>query len=385
MAHVPYQPNQKDGPIFDDITATLTNSLGIWYGEGSSLEPIPPEVRSYRNCFILRYPLTDSAGETKTILVKIRRNPKMDSLWQAVHADLHANIPNEYRSLAFVYEALENPSDDFAVIRPLTYLERYHAIVMEEYPSRTLRQVLVQRRSSPNGTGRSELLDAATKTGKWLHYFHHQVHAPVETPYTTYDILQVVDNYATRLHRDSRGRVDARSILDSFSRKLEAVQIESLLFSQSHADMTCDNVLYSYDRKVCIIDIKTRPAAIYSDLGLILTHPETFKQQIFSRGAYLPESILREYRLAILAGYFGDQEVDEFFVQLYSAIKVLDKWAMYEELMSRYTGIKHLLAYPIGPFVTSYFQTVLQKHLGFLQTTEVKQAFRAARIIDRAA
>jgi hypothetical protein len=357
LSIVQYKLNEQDKPIVEDITNQLAQSLEKWYGKGSRLDPSPPAIRSYRNCFILRYPILDSNGQIKYILVKVRRNPKMDSL---------------------------SGVDDFGVIRPLEYIEKYHAIVMEEFPSRTLRQILINHRTAKNGADMSELVDAATKTGKWLHYFHHHVHSPEETPYSSKDILKVVQDYAERLEDCSHGRANAQALVEAFSRKLKNVQIESMLFSQSHADMTCDNALYSYDNKVCIIDIKTRLAPIYSDLGLILIHPETFKPQIFSGGTYLSESILKVYRDAILKGYFGDELQDEYLVQIYSAIKVLDKWTMYEELMSRYKGLKHLLAVPVGPFVTTYFQSVLKKHLNAIQGSDMQQEFKIAKPADPA-
>ena len=223
----------------------------------------------------------------------------------------------------------------------------------------------------------SELVDAATKTGRWLYYFHHHIHVPVEKQYTTIDILHDVQEYAIRLERASHGRVRAQTLVNAFSRKLKNIELDSMRFSQSHADMTCDNVLYSDDGRVCVIDIKTRLAPIYSDLGLILTHPETFKPQIFSGGSYLPESILKEYRAAILAGYFENEPQDATMVQIYSAIKVLDKWAMYEELMSRYKGLKYLLAFPVGPFVSGYFESVWKRHL---DSIEVNKSLQVAGI-----
>jgi hypothetical protein len=46
---------------------------------------------------------------------------------------------------------------------------------------------------------------------------------------------------------------------------------------------------------------------VYVDLGLILTHPETAKAQIFSAGTYFPESLLQAYRAEIVAGYFEEE------------------------------------------------------------------------------
>ena len=381
---VQYKSNEKDSPIIDDITTEISKHLDEWYGERASLDSNIPAIRSYRNCFMLRYPITSASGEKKTVLVKIRRNPKMDSLLRAINAEIHGNIPTEYSSLKFVFSCLAGMDENFGAIRPLAYLEKYHAIMMEEYPSRTLRQILIDQRSR-NGKGISELRDAARKTGKWLHYFHDHIHTPAEKQYSTNEILYEVQSYAMRLEDYSRGRVRAQALLDAFSQKLENVQIDSMKFSQSHADMTCDNVLYSDNKKVCVIDIKTRPAPVYSDLGLILTHPETFKSQIFSGGSYLPDSLLQEYRAAILAGYFEDEPRNEFLVKLYSAIKVLDKWTMYEELMSRYRGVKYLLSFPVGPIVTAYFKNVLKKHLDAIQTVEMAKGFKMVDAVDHSA
>jgi thiamine kinase-like enzyme len=382
---VQYKPNENDKSIIDDITNTIKESLDEWYGRGSKLDSDSPEIRSYRNSFILRYPLTKSDTQKRTILVKIRRNPKMDSFALAINADIHQNIPTEFRSLDFVYSRLAHMPENFGAIRPLLYIEKYFAIVMEEYPSRTLRQILIDHRSSKNEQSLSRLRDAARKTGRWLHYFHHHIHTPSEKHYSTSDILLEVQSYGERLQSFSNGRVRAQSLVDAFSSKLENIHIDRVTFSQSHADMTCDNVLYSDDKRVCIIDIKTRLAPIYSDLGLILIHPETSKPQIFSGGTYYPEDILREYRSEITSGYFDEDPSDEVLVRIYSAIKVMDKWLMYEELMSRYKGVKYLLSFPVGPFVTGYFQNLLKKHLKYIETPQHGPKFGMAKTADRSA
>ena len=367
MAVVQYKPNEGDTPVIQDITRIITKSLDEWYGKGSNLISVNPQIRSYRNSFILSYPITTRHSQNKTILVKIRRNPKMDSLRKAIAAEIHHNIPIEYQSLEFVFSSLAGQEEIFSAIRPLTYIENYHAIVMEEFPSRTLRRLLVENRTLKNDRLMNDLRDAARKTGRWLYYFHHRIHSPIEKPYSTTAILKEVGAYAERLESYSGGRVRSQALIEAFSDKLKNIPIESVTFSEAHADMTCDNVLYSDDNRVCIIDIKTRHAPIYSDLGLILIHPETSKPMIFSMGKYYPDALLGEYRSQIVAGYFEEKPDDRTLVRIYSAIKVLDKWLMYEELMSRYKGVKRLLSLPVGPYVTHYFQNLLEKHLGFIE------------------
>src|SRR5690349_6823047 len=379
MAIVPYKLSEKDEHIIDDITAKIKQLLNTWYGEGARLDRSDPEIRSYRFCFIFRYPITTSSNEKKAILVKIRRHPKMVSLWQALAADIHGISPIEYDSLQNMFNWLAGIDDDFGVIRPLEYFKQYDAIVMEEFPSRTLKQLLMSARSSTNGTGTGILEDAARKAGRLLRYFHHNIYSATTASYSTNDILNEVETYAKQVETYARGRVRAKSIVNAFSQKLENIQINTMLFSTTHADLTGDNVLYSDDKKVCLIDIKARLAPVYSDLGLLIINPETFKQQIFTGGFYLPPSLLTKYREAILVGYFDGQPRDEFLVKLFSALKVLEEWIMYEELMSRYGGNKFLLSIPVRPFVTIYFQQLLKKHLDSIHSSTVRRVFRVPK------
>lgn len=373
--YVQYQPNENDKPILENIIGRIRGSLNQWYGAGARLDADYPEICSYRNSFILRYPVTTARSQKKHILVKIRRNPKMTSLTQAIQANIHQQMEFEYKALKFLHDRLTYTRESFGAIRPLLYITDYPAIVMEEYPSRSMRQLLMEQRSSKTDWAASELKDAARKTGRWLYFFHQQLYLPLTKPYTTSDILLEVQAYADRIEQYSRGRVRAQSLLDAFSKKLENIYIDQMTFSHSHSDMTTDNVLYSNDRKVCIIDIKNRVKPVYVDLGLILTHPETSKPQIFSFGRYYSESLLRRYRAEIVAGYFDHQPGNETLIRIYSAIQVLNKWLMYEELMSRYKGIKRLLTIPMAPYVSAYFKRLLKKHLELIEETRSYQAY----------
>jgi hypothetical protein len=372
---VQYKPNDPDQIIIATITNRIRASLREWYGQEARLHSATPEIRTYQYCFMLRYALSVSATRQKAILVKIRRNPKMDALHQAIQSDIHQVMPLEYKTLEYLYENLAHASPDFGAIRPLIFLEKYFAILMEEFPSRTMTQLMIAQRSSPTDWSLSELKDAARKTGRWLYYFHHRLNHSHERPYTSAAILEEAREFAERIESVSRGRVRAQPLLDLFAGKLEDIPIKRMKFSQTHSDMTTNNVLYSEEEKVCIIDMKDRLAPVYVDLGLILTYPETSKPQIFSAGRYYPETLLRNYRAEILAGYFEQEPGDEILARIYAAVKVLDKWRMYEELMARYKGMKHVLSIPAAPLISAYFQNLLKKHLALIGKPESGQLF----------
>ncbi len=75
---VQYKPNEPDQAIIGEITNQIRASLSEWYGHGARLNSVAPEIRTYQYCFMLRYLVSLSSTSRKAILVKIRRNPKMD-------------------------------------------------------------------------------------------------------------------------------------------------------------------------------------------------------------------------------------------------------------------------------------------------------------------
>ncbi len=364
---IQYKPNIPDQTIIAEITNKIRASLSEWYGHGSRLNGAEPEIRTYQYCFMLRYPVSVSRSLQKAILVKIRRHPKMDAIHQAIQSDIHQNTILEYQSLVLLYQQLPATGQDIGAIRPLSFMQKYFALLMEEYPSQTLYELMETHRSGKIGWEGSQLQDAARKTGRWLYYFHHSINTTFEKPYTSRDLLEEARPFAEKIETSSRGRVRARPILEAFAGRLQNLQIDHVKFSQCHLDMTTNNVLYSDEGKVCVIDIKNRPAPVYTDLGAILTYPETSKPQIFSAGTHYPESLLWKYRAEITAGYMDRHADDEVLVRIYSVLKVLDKWSMYEELMGRYKGLKRALAIPIGPLVSLYFQNLLREHLELVE------------------
>lgn len=360
-----YRHNEKDGPIIESITTTLNSHLGEWYGNESGLTMLAPVIFTYNNCFIMRFPLHSPGGFAKNILVKIRRHPKMPSLNQAVvKQDLHIKIPAEYSDLEALYNFFGHHGGNLGAIRPLIYLEKYFAIVMEEFQSQTLREILMEWKTilgSKNNVNR--LLNAAQLTGSWLHNFHSKMHKNHEIEKPIQPIMNEVQGLVDRLRVASQRQNPANSTQVEFFKKINSIESKKIFYSNIHGDMTCDNVLYSNENKVCIIDVKTKQAPIYSDIGLIMIHPDTFMLQIFSFGLFFRRQNIRAYRAAILKGYFDDQPFDNSLLNLYCAIKMLDKWVMYEEIMANSKGRKRLLSFLSAPLLRAYFKSKITKYL----------------------
>jgi len=361
-----YRYSQNDEAILAVFTKEITDHLPEWYGTDYVLSTPTPTIRSYVSCFMLHYSLAGSAKTNKTILVKVRRDPKMHSLQQAIaNKELHVKIPAEYQDLVSLYSFFGNRNDHLSAIRPLQYLPEYFAIFMEEFPSQTISNLLTEK-----GTIRGvkenvdHLTHAAYLTGRILNIFHSQMHSlhEVEEPAQPIvnEILSLLGRLQTANHRNTtRADFEAR-----FLQKVDLIRDSQITYSNSHGDFSCDNVLYSKeDYQLCMIDVKTRHAPIYSDIALIMIHPDVFKEQIFSFGSYFKKAVMKEYRGAILKGYFEDQPVNNNLISLYCAIKMLDKWVMYEEIMAGYKGRKRLLGFFAAPIVRLYFSTKTKHYL----------------------
>jgi hypothetical protein len=355
--------DQDDVLIIHEITSRLDARLKEWYGDQAFWVSMNPKIRIYTSCFLLRYPIMTQAGE-KFILVKIRRRSEMRSLSEAIlDRELHVKMQDEFRSLQAIHNFFDDVQADLGAVRPLLYLERWSALVMEEYQSVSLRYLLTQCGILfPRKESMLKMQDAAQKTGHWLRLFHHEFQ-PCSYVEPEEQIMTAVQSYTRQLENISRGRINADSIKNIFADKMPLIKTIGLAVSQTHGDMSCDNILYSKDRRLCAIDVKGKFAPAYSDLGLILIHPETFKIQVLTFGLFYRERLLKAYRKAILEGYFGSAFEDKLLINLYCSLMLLDKWVRYEDNASRYRGLKWLLSRLLSPIPKLYFMTRINRYL----------------------
>jgi hypothetical protein len=295
----------------------------------------------------------------------------MYTLSQAVSKpELHIKIPNEYGDLVTLHEFFKDRDDCLTSIRPLIYLEKYFAIVMEEFKSRTLHEMLMDWNTIiGNKKNLAHLFSAALLTGKLLNVFHNEVHHSHEISEPFQPIIEEVQALFERLDRASRRENLAGSLTSAFFEKIKTLRTRKVLYSNIHGDMTTDNILYSENKQACLVDIKTQTAPIYSDVGLIMIHPDVFVRQIFSFGLFFRNQTIQAYRAAILEGYYGVQPVDYALINLYCAIKMLDKWVMYEEIMAQAKGRKRIRSFFAGPVLRAYFKPRIRKYLDAIQST----------------
>ena len=360
-----YKGCSSDTAVIDEITAEIATRLTIAEGEHARLLDTNPEIMTYTSSFFLRFPIELANGQKSHILVKIRRHPKMATLSEAISAtNLHIKMPEEYQALQSTYEYFGRRSDGLNAARPLAYLNAFHALVMFEFPGATLRQLLMAgARHFGSGTHTERLHTAANSSGKWLQEFHSGMNDATTQSYSADEFHDETASILNKLgkHGVPTRQVDQLSHL--FDRAIEHLGVRDVTFSKSHEDYTTDNILFDPSDQLAVIDIKIRPAPAYLDLALLLVHPETYRAQFLSAGAYFSGKKLRGYRDSIMEGYFAGSAPDRLLLDFYCAKNILGKWLMYENIMRNHKGVKAVMSSLIKPQLRHYFSKTTHAYL----------------------
>lgn len=356
---VAYTASERDAEVLAAATTGVERLLRQCYGEQARLQGGDPVVRSYTNSFFLRYAATDCP--TRHVLVKIRRHPKMRTLSEAIAAPaIHRRMREEFESLRVIFDLFDGRADGLKAVKPLGFLPALQAIVLEEYDGVTLR-VALMRSAGPLARQTSGLARHAHNAGLWLRLLHDAT-----TP--TADTQSCVE----------RHREEVEPLLQSLAEALPGATVDGLRARfataagdlrgvspvlRSAEDFTTDNVLCGADEEVAIIDVKLRVAPAYRDLSLLIVHPDSYRHQFLTGGRYFRSAALRDYRRAILEGYFGDDRFDAAELDFYCARNLLEKWLMYERILLGHSGIKAKITSLAGKALRRYFRDRIEAYL----------------------
>lgn len=372
---VKYKNNTADTQIIEYIANEIRKHAEEWYGDKAVLLDSTPSIQTFDSSFFLRFSIANHSEEPHYLLVKVRRHPKMTSLAETMSTPkIHVNMPGEFRALKTVSDFSPYFDKGLGAVRPLLYLNELNAIILEECPSLTMTKILTSCAKSSIQMKKNirRMIDAATKTGQWLSIYHEKIHTCKVIDYSNAIILSQIHQLLERLEIASQKKVNKNQLCKEFEEALSKTSVNKIEYTTNHGDMTCDNILYSTDHKAYSIDIKAKEAPIYADLGILLVHPETFKFQLLSFGIILRESLLKKYRRAIIQGYFGNRSPNYFLIYFYSAINILDKWVMYQEILYGYKGIKRLASFAGTILLITYFKRKIRKYLNRAVQSNIK-------------
>ena len=304
-------------------------------GDRLTLGPVEGP-RRHRHSFIYRLPvLCEGQPATRVMLAKVIRQAGEERPGQLpAGAEIIGKAREEYAGLARLHSFFAERADPFCgSVRPLAYLPEANAILTEEVPARTLRDVLLPGLGTRRRIDPARARETLRRCGRWLRLFHE---LPVESRWRRFDdrafldeagaflreltTLGVAPAYCDRLHDDL-----SRFIADHHLRGRE------IRYAWRHGDYNLRNILVTSIGQIVGFDTKLRRACpVWEDVAIFLIELRAQKRFVLSRGRAFGARRLAEWEQAFLAGYSeaDPAQPEPAFVVLYSALYALRKWAL---------------------------------------------------------
>ena len=359
----------EDTTIVAEISEYIAAHISEWYGSEAKLLLPYPVQRAQRLSLILVYQIVLPGAGHVRLFAKVARRPYLKTLTEAVSLErLRRLTQAEYEILRRVSQmvAASPTADRLAAIRPIAYLERWNALVMEEFPSTSVSRLLFSPRSLfASSAQQASSLQALFHSGVWLRQFHRTVGDSTGVAFDAQEMVQELD----ALIRKLRSIMNRPSYFDtlqaqvrSWCMKLDQLPVTVVL---SHGDFHLGNVLLSSDAEVAVIDFdQCSRKPIYADVANLLTDLTVRKQQVLSYGLLIRRSRLARYEQSFLQGYFGDQTEDTLaFVSLFCVWLVLRKWLSDELRFTTLSRWKQLVGVPIQLSMRQYFLRLIVDYL----------------------
>jgi hypothetical protein len=278
---------------------------------------------------------TSSSRPLPRVLVKTRRAPVAPAeaaLGEERPRLAVRDVPEEalleleYRGLLALQNAVQEQDPSLRCVRPLAHFPEYGAMLLDYVEQPTLRARLHSLTMRRAAVGTTENLELSFRTcGAVLRRYHEQEPGV--------PVARRGDDAA------QRAQLVQRYIDFLLPRLPDPVLLEPLAglaagipdtgpMAMSHGDLAPRNVFAWPEGHVAIFDpMPVWLAPAYEDVARFLVELATMAVQALTRGRAPGDRATGRYRLAFLAGYFGDEPVPVKVLQSYEALLLLDKWA----------------------------------------------------------
>lgn len=237
--------------------------------------------------------------------------------------DARRKLPYEYAALRAMRSRIATDDPRIAAVRPLDLMEEQGVLLMEEEPSRTLRDLLVDAARPGASDLRRRLPDLFMAVGAWLGEFHR-----LDLPSDGTRRASAVD-HAGALRKFADWLTDRGAPSELVSRAVETATQDApssdLRTGPVHGDAAPRNVLVGRDGRVMMIDPLARwRVPVWDDLAYMLASLRVNRLSVLTAGRLPPRSTLATLESAFLAGHpHGDMRR----VRASLVLILLDRWA----------------------------------------------------------
>lgn len=342
------------------LTPRIRADLDRWYGENAKLcgEPVF-QARDWS--FFIRYFIQDSEGEDKVILVKIRHLENMNISDAIKNPRMFEETKNEFESLGKLRNIFFDINDNsFYTIKDLAWYEDINAIVMEEADIHTLKSHYQEPSFWFIQQAQEKFKRNLWLTGRWLHIFH-----------TNIGLIQDGSVFNENLYKNVLLNLEnIQSFTNHTILSFTKILIQDLykIYSKRkspygviHDNFTTSNVFLTSDERICSFDPHNKVGPLSLDLAKFITDMETNRFQVITNGLALPTPKMEEFIDSFINGYFREESQDEYYLQFYRLISLIQKWEENENTYSNLTGKKRIIYYFGLKRMRKYFSNLLNQ------------------------
>jgi hypothetical protein len=247
----------------------------------------------------------------------------------------------EYEALRAIWNRVRAcPSAEFTAIRPIHFVPKLNAVVMEFLPdSRSL--LALTREAAVPWVGRRRLraaTEAARSGGKLLRFLHDELtaRAPEKAPL---DEAAYRSLLARRLDMVMGSGVAAETLESRRARILSRLGEvdEDVRVTLVHGDLYPGNVIRSARGQVCVVDATLhRRAPGVEDIAKLCVGLETMKPAVL--GPFVQRGALRAVRDAFVSSYFGPESVPVKPLRCFEILALLRRWYEIRDVVRKTWG-----------------------------------------------
>lgn len=348
----------------DKIGNDVQQCLTRWIGDGAVLDAAGCTLAERAFSFLLRFPIKRQDEEDTAVYIRIARYPQNITLEQAIQPNTEAaeRTQKYFDNAAAIARAFADTP--FGFIRPLAHWPQYNAVVTEEYPSQSLRQlfnqpamILGQKQAD------RQLQNYLEQAGEWLNRYHQRVGRPIMQSMSPSTIRQETAAELAKLNPYLINQKFTAWLAAQLENLSDTAANEAMLWGQPHGDFHFANILVQANGRIAVIDAnasaKSRP--VYADLAKLIVDPLTITRQWLTVGLLLPKRKAVRLANAVMRGYFGESQPPREIMKFYMLLAIIQKWTYIEKKSEAASSLPALAKRVLAVVRRRYFTNLCQK------------------------
>ena len=312
--------------------AHLNAHLGQYYpdlDDGSATFRLL-DVHEGKSSHLFRFEV-DHPERARRVLVKLTK-PETGRYRLARQTPPKIKLKLEYQALAAIHDHFHDLDPAcFRTVRPLDFIEPDSALVVEESPDPSFRNVFHRASRLKPWLSSPDLDRAFHNAGRWLRaYSHLPQRRNVEIHESTReDLLHALGESCESLAASTNRKASYfRDLFERTKDRAHQALPGQLPVGLKHGDYALRNLLLGADGSVTALDTQAKwRTPIYEDVAYFLVELDTNWPQVLSQGWAFRQADLHRWGREFLRGYFDPEPVPAEPLRVFVVKVMVRRWA----------------------------------------------------------